>query len=198
MNSVPWQKKAGNTTITLPSLLSQRELRGSDCREVKSYFPGSCCHRQSVWSWGSILKMSNRMKKDKNQKWWSQPQPSLQVQLLPWVILAQLTAQLEESLLPVPTGAMGSSASSFPSPTPAIQEKLLEHQSCLTAWRKQRVEHGRLLFSLLPKAVRMQNNEFPSQTHGLLPMHPKRKITATEMQICQRTAVASTWKWYFL
>jgi len=48
-----------------PSLFNQRQSRRSDCREVKSYFPSSWCHRQSIWSKGSILKMSNRMKKDK-------------------------------------------------------------------------------------------------------------------------------------
>lgn len=51
---------------------------------------------------------------------------------------------------------------------------------------------------LLPHPVCRQSNRFPSQAHDLLPMHQGRKITTIEIQIRQRTAVASAWKRHFL
>lgn len=84
-------------------------------------------------------------------------------------------------------------------PAPTIQEKMLEHQSCMPVQKKSRLlGMAGALSLLLPHPVRRQSGRFPSQAHSLLPVHLGRKITSIETQIYQRTAVASAWKRHFL
>lgn len=55
-----------------------------------------------------------------------------------------------------------------------------------------------VLSLLHPNQVCKYVNRIPSQAHSLLLLHQRRKTTSTEIQIYQKTAEASAWKWYFL